>query len=291
MPSGMHGGGGGGSHFGGGGASGGHHYSSGGGYHGGGGFHWFFPATFMLFGRRHHISSERQPLFSLVSFFLIITIFAAIISGLLWWSSGDKIETIKVDYEYYQDMIEHAENNPQYVKEAIVVSHMYNENCGKWYYTYQIEKDEIDGFGDSGYLSGYTYSIYTRQEILDIPVDTIVQVAVDSETVRKTTDSVPLDHKNIPLERIGEYAESTQTFKISKIVCIVSISGLIILIVLLIVMVAKSRENEEVPADTIPSQQAPRERETTPSLAKCPYCGARLGKNDIHCPDCGASIK
>ena len=290
MPSGMHGGGGGGSHFGGGGASGGHHYSSGGGYHGGGGFHWFFPATFILFGRRHHISSERQPLFSLVSFFLIITIFAAIISGLLWWSSSSQIEKIKVDYAYYQHMIEHAENNPQYVKEATVVSHMYNEDCGKWYYVYHIAKDEY-GFGETNYLRGYTYSIYTEEEILDIPVDSIVEVAVDSFKVTKDTDSIPLDYKGIPLERDGEYVTNTSTFKTSKIVCIVSISGLVILIVLLIVMVAKSRENEEVPADTIPSQQAPRERETNPSLAKCPYCGARLGKNDIHCPDCGASIK
>ena len=287
MPSGLHGGGHG--HWGGG-ASGGHHHSSGGGYHSGGSFHWVFPATFMLFGRRHHISENKRPLYSLVSFFIVLFVFVALFSGVVWWATSGEIDKIKVDYEYYQDMIDRAEDNPStLIKTARVISHMYDEDCGKWYYIYTIPKDAWT-YPEDEYLTGNTYSIYTREEINAIPVGTYVQVAVNDEEVKKTTDSVPLDYKDIPLEKDGRYVVSTRTFKISRGVCIGSIGGAVLLIVVLIVMVSKARETEDVPADTIPSQDNPRESGNS-FPTKCPYCGSRLDRNDVHCPDCGATVR
>ena len=270
MPSGSHGGGGGGSHFGGG--------SSGGSHFGGGSYGSNRPSSpirFYFFGHHYYVSSANSSkissMFTVAIFiimFLIFSVFALV-------SNNKNINKIVVDREYYLQMIENAENDNDYKKLGVVTDKFYNEDCNKWYFTYSLTTD------DGGTLRGYTFSVYTFDEISQYNVGDTLEFAVNSKVVTPETDSINMGYKNIPLENDGEYVNCLKTKKTS-IVCISILS--IVLTIMVIVIV---REIKKYAVKATPGQG--NIEDLKPGETFCEYCGSVIPKGNAKCVNCGSS--
>lgn len=278
MPSGLHGGGGGGSHFGGGASGGGFHSS-------GGGFNFRGPRTFIFFGHSYYFSSGAMQKLSILLFFVIFSAFFVFFGGISIASAKSDINKIKIDHLYYQDMIETAESNPALLRDGIVVSHFYNENAGKWYFVYKVQKDDFL-VGESEWLEGWTYSVYTRDEINAINVGSIIEIAVDSPIVDRNTDSIPTDFKTKTLSDDGEYLAAQKSLSTGIVVLIISSTLTIGLLVGLVWIAIKNAKKEEI-------EKTEKEQiELNKKNGKvCKYCGRPLGDDVDVCPSCGAPQK
>ncbi len=268
MPSGSHGGSAGGH---GGGSSGGHggsHFgSSRGGFNRG-------PRVIMFFGHPHYINSRKSGWLSFLSMLIVISVIALIIMLFGLSASSNEIKVIENDYNYYQQMIKRAESNPAYIKQATITGHFVKNGYDKWYMTYTIEQN------DGNLLEGYTFSIYTLEDLNQYTIGSIVDAAVDSIIVTKDTDSITMDYKNTTLKDDCEYERnihSKTTFTIGSIVDAIILVGLIVLIIVIIQKSAASPEQEKLQQEN--------------QLRKCPYCGAKIKNTKDKCPNCGANLE
>ena len=272
MPSGSHRGIGG-SHGGSFGGSGGSH-DRGGGSHGpaGGGFHRG-PRVIMFFGHPHYISSAKGSWISVLSMFAILAGFVPFVMIVCNLANNGQIRKIEEDYQYYQNMIERAETNPDYKKEATITGQFCLDGYQKWYLTYTIEQDNGE------LLEGDTYSIYTLEDLKKYPIDTVVYAAVDSKTVKKTSDSILMDYKNTTLLDDYSYVLSQKSRTIYIVVMIVDVLVLVGILVAIVMLIQKSAASEE--------QEKQRQEEL---YRKCPYCGAKVKNTRDKCPNCASEV-
>ena len=273
MPSGSHGGGGGGSHGG---------FSGGGGGRSSGGFgsshsrpsgprhiRWFG-------GRTVIISTGRQSALSI----LLVVIAFCLMTMIPAWAGvagiKDDISMIKEEQLFYLDMVENAENNPEYQVMGKVTGVFYREDFEKYYVTYE--------FGEANY-KGYTFSIYTRN---DYPAKgSYIVLAVDDTFIDETTDSIPMDYKNYTLEDDGEYMHLLDNLKQARTVAIVFTSIFVALIAVSIVIVGTSKKKEKE-KELLTKEEAEKQLAEQKKKQYCQYCGAKVDPKDPTCGQCGA---
>lgn len=285
MPSGSHGG------------SGGSHSSGGssfGGHSSHGGSFSSRPRGPMHFrwGRRVYVLPQKQS--SIISKFIpwiVLSVFFAIFSSILLTSANYYLKKIRRDYDYYQDMIAVAEADENYIRTGYATDHFYNDDCGKWYFTYKIARDDSRG----AWLEGYTYSCYTREEIKNYPIDSTITIVVNSKVVTDKTDSIPLHYKDMSIERDGEYTSNLKSKRIALTLVIISGLTFTTLIVVEIRLVVKYKQ----PAPSSTSNNNPTDttanKSTTPNtkvFKRCEYCGkVSKDENAEKCPNCGAKLE
>ena len=277
MPSGSHSGGGG-SHFGG--SSGGSHFGDDGSF--GGGFYRPRRNVIIFWGGRHYHYSEKSSvaLRALITLFFVSLIFAIIFNFTCVTSFG-QVKKIEQDYTYYQEMISNAEQNAEYLKIGKVTGHFYNEDAGKWYFTYSLPISETLK------LEGYSFSLYTLSELKSYPVNSSIEIAVDFPTINSNTDSVPMNYKDTDLMQDGEYVHSKNTANgslIASIICYVASAGCVAgYIVTAIKNGELKEETSSTPKPTQPSiDNAPKD------VWKCEYCGNINKTENQKCTQCGA---
>lgn len=280
MPSGSHGGGGGGSHFGG--SSGGSHFGSSSGGNRYGGLYngprqvGRAPIRFYYFGwggRYYAINSaDRRNVFSQIFAALIVLFISVFICVTSVVSSNASIRKIESDYIYYQDMIAYAEEHNELLVTGTVKTKFLNEDVGKYYITYYF----LDQNGEK--VDGYTFSIYTYDEVKNVHSGDDIELAVDSNPITQDTDSINLDYKDMPLSKDGEY-ESLKNGKITSI--LVSVSMLVLFETVIVISLVKQLKNN--------AQQVEKVGDEPTYSYVCTYCGAKLKKDDTSCPKCGSS--
>lgn len=281
MPSGSHSGGGG-SHFGGGGG-GGSHFSGSSGSHGSGmssrPLHWHFG------GRHYYVPSTKTGRLSgivvlcvFIGFFIM-----AMIAGLT--SVVGDINTIIADRNYYLAMIEYAEENPEYQKEATITDIIYNSNCQKYYITYSIPYTYYDGSIFESELAGYTYSIYSRNDISNLSRGDKVMIACNTSVVTEYTDSITMDYKDYPLSADGEYINAQESEAIFIVLICIFSSVIVGNIVYAIIYIKKNVYACATPQTAEELEEYERKR-----FHKCSYCGSVLTAGKLKCPNCGASV-
>ena len=273
MPSGSHSGSGG-SHFGGGSSSGSHF---GGGSRLGGGSVNARPIIFIHHGRRYSVRGGAQSAVSLMFVLCIFAIFTIFFGVIMIPTANSQIKKIEADYTYYQAMIDYAEEHNAYLVTGKVTGKFYNEDCDKWYITYSIEIDEYTD------LEGYTFSVYTFDEVSRFEINEYIAIAVDSVPITLDTDSIPMDYKDMPLTRDGEYVDAKQDKTAGVIVIVVASIVLVGLISGIVVIIIKKKQ---LVTDTNPTTNT--STNTAKEPTRCSYCGAILGENDKSCPTCGA---
>lgn len=238
------------------------------------------PRPMVFFGGRYYVpvkqSSVIRTLF-LIGFFILFFAVMFLISS---FSMKAEINKIKVDQKYYVAMIQNAEQDSDYLKSAIVTDKFYNEDYNKWYITYTLKTVNNED------LNGYTFSVYTLEEVNRFEIGQEIQVAVNSKIVTMQTDSIPLDYKDMPLEKDGQYVNAKTGF-----VCFVIISSVlgVISVALFVVggilLAKKIQKNEQI-----------KEKEENPNLSeqenivRCKYCGSKLKESSVSCENCGAKL-
>lgn len=285
MPSGSHGGSFG-SHSSGGSSSGssgdswGGRHSSGGGSRGGRPgrpMHWHF-------GHYHYYipsgKADRISIVGAICLFLLFIVFALSLSTV---AISKRVDEIIVDRDYYLDMIERAEENPEYKKTATITDIFYNRDCEKWYITYSIPYTvEINSLNVDKELSGYTYSIYTREQAREFEIGDTVEVACSSKVITENTDSITMDYKNFPLSADGEYIQTMNSKKIYIVVLCITSLLVVCGIAYIIVEIKKSIRKST-------TKLSPEDLLEDEGNNQCKYCGTILVKGKTKCPNCGAS--
>ncbi len=289
MPSGSHGGGGG-SH-----SSGGSSFGGGGGIHfgGGSGRGYRGTRTFLFFGSRRRLYGFGGILSFFCSILMMFGIFA-ILGGFIYAvDQSGNIKKIEEDHAYYQDLID-----LNYHTTAKVTDMFYKFD--KYYITY-----EIDIPSSTKNLEGYSYCVYTREEAMALMSQNteglgigIISVAVNHPVseINLKTDSIPLDYKDMSLERDGEYVRMKKYQRNGIIAGCSGIGGIVLAICINLVAVKVSekkeqKEIEESPADLNENDENKTQPEPIyyPQKTKyCPYCGGKMNADDAKCPSCGS---
>lgn len=281
MPSGSHGGGGG-SHFSGGSSFGGGGFR--GGSSGGGGGRPRGPVRFHI-GHHYFIISEgRAGFLSFLIALMFMAIFLIVTLSTTLGVSDKAINKIKVDRAYYLDMIEYAELHNEYLVEGSVTGIFYDADCDHWKFDYKIPYTEN---GTQKYLEGYTFYVYTTENIKNIRVNDVLTFAVDSNPITSNTDSINVDYKNIPLTDDGQYIKCINGKKTS--ITIISIASVVVAgcIAGAILIVIKSKQKQQAKVAEEKAKELAEEKRLN---RRCPYCSGKLSPDDKKCPNCGASL-
>lgn len=220
------------------------------GSHGGGGFHSSssgggngpgrVPRPMFFVHRGYYIpATPAEKIRSIVALlcvmFVSLLAFIAIFAG-----ANSDIKRIENDRNRYLRMIENAEAHPEYSKEGVVVGNYYNEDAGKWYFTYAIEQD------DGGTLEGYSYSLYTASEIQTYaPVGKTLTFATDHIFITSRTDSIDMGYKDLPISADGEYVGAKRNKKAGMIGLPVLSTIIVGLGVYIVLKIRKSKQTIE----------------------------------------------
>ena len=282
MPSGSHGGGGGGSHFGGG-SSGGSHF--GGGSHSSGSFRPRGPRIIVFGGRRVYISSNRASAQSFLVILAFVLFFITTIFGICMAGNLSDIKTIERDYNRYQSMIEYAESHDGYIIDAEFETFHYNDEVDKYYFYYSFRT------ATGSEMRGYTYSIYTFEEVRALEELGTIKIAVDSVPVTLSTDSIPIDYKNHTLEDDGEYAnaKSAKTgTTVGFVVVLVAFVGTVVGLILTYTTAKPATEEIEKSLDKTSTEPNPTTAKQSELTWQCEYCGNVQSTSNSQCKQCGA---
>ncbi len=225
-----------------------------------GGIAYALPAVWNT--RYNRLSS----ILSVLVFFLFFAIMT-IVGGV------STIDSIKTDYMYYDDMIATAEVDERYIVEGVITDKSLGEG-GKWFFDYVFVAD--DGWN----VPGYTYSIYTFEEIKQFTIGDTIFLATNSIYTTWETDSIPMACKGISYTVDGDFIEANtmKNFGIA-FTCLfgVAIAGIITAQVLIV----KKHK-------TISPAEAKELDGFVKKTKKCAYCGSTLSDTDIKCQSCGA---
>lgn len=293
MPSGSHGGGGG-SHFGGGGSS----FSSGGSHFGSSRSHYGGPRgprgpIFVHFGGRYYTITSGKRF--LVLFLFFVSIFACVLgAGLIASNNESKLDVIREDYAYYYQMVELATNNSNY-KTTATITGVYKKYSGKYYYKYRFKMHPSSSMSTFT-IDGYTYCLYTEDDLSDIYVGKSITIAISDEvdSISFDCDSVPMDIVNFRPEDDGEFQalerSANTNKKVGIIILIIAGGVLATTIILYFVFIKKTSKEEYEKSKSRTSIFSSINTSTSSKSKYCSYCGTALNSNATSCSNCGAKI-
>lgn len=289
----------GGSHFHGGGAS-----HSGSSSHSSSSTHVQSGPMFIWLGRRRvQVPARYSFLMAFIPFLFIVALCLLLVGGFSLQSNLSQLRKIEADRSYYLSMIEYAEENPEYVVTGTIYDVYYNEDCDRWFFMYEIPYTNSDGS-----LFGETFCVYSQYEIARFHISDAIQIAVNSPTITETTDSIPMDYKNIPLEKDGEFLQTMTSRNVSiGLICGGGAAFLLIVaLASLLVVKVKAEERNKSTSPIVsgqenkkPSQSGKRQPHKTANFDdpfakdyfKCPNCGADVTADQKCCSICGTKLK
>ncbi len=265
--------------------------SFGGSSRGGFGGHHHHSHTVYIGPRRHHhhyyggygYGGSSSPLSGLIAVMIFFAIFLGIAGLGLRGNIAQEQEWVDEaiqDYNYYQDLIENAEEKG-YIHEGIVVNKYYDNEVDKYYIEYRLVP---------GGLKYETFSVYTYEEAMALQNGGPIELALDRKfDVRYVNEieSIDVAFKNVELEEFSLYVITdgdTSSLKTASFVCL-TISG--VLIVLVIVIVVKSSKKSSTSTTSSTSTSGP----IPSSSSSCKYCGTIHEPGTKKCNNCGAQLR
>lgn len=222
-------------------------------------------------------ADKTSKLRGLFTAFVVLLIFG-FVAMFSMFGAKTQIKQIQSDHDYYVSMIEYASLHPEFQKTGVITDKFQNYTSGKWYLTYSLPT------ANGRTLEGYTYAVYSLEEINKFVIGDEIALAVNSATVTLSTDSITMDYINIPIENDGEYISSTTLKKTSTILMTVLFCASATCLVVGILKAKKEMKLNELEKE-----------KASPSFVednakRCPYCGSKQNPEDNKCPNCGASF-
>lgn len=204
-----------------------------------------------------------------------------------------KINVIKADHSEYIKMIERAEKNPEYQTTAYVTGRRLGKG-DKWFVDYEIR---FTANGKNEVLNGYTYPIYSFDEIDEFTVGDEIIVALNCKNteINGSTDSVNMDYKNYGYKADGEYIYyrgNIRNLNIIIAVIAVALSSIIVICIVCAIVSAKRKKNQETVSEVNSNPTTTTSTSSNSTSANstniCPYCGSKIPEGSSKCPGCGA---
>lgn len=275
MPSGSHGGGHGGSHgggFGGGGGHFGHGRSTGG--------ITFRPRPIRIwfFGHHYYVPVEKTSTIRKLFIAFVLFLIFGFLAMFSMFNAQKQMNLIEDDHDYYCNLVRYAILHPDFQKTGKITGRFENRTCRKWYLTYSLQTDN----GQT--LEGYTYSLYSNDEIFEFEIGSEIQLAVDTKVVTLSTDSINMDYLDIPIENDGEYVLANGLKKISMIFMIIMFCLSATCLGFGIFKMKKGMKLNELEKEKASSTFVEE------NVKRCPYCGSKRNPEDSKCQNCGASF-
>lgn len=193
-------------------------------------------------------------------------------------NAQSQMNLIEDDHDYYCNLVRYAILHPDFQKTGEITGKFENRACRKWYLTYSLQTDS----GQT--LEGYTYSLYSREEIFEFEIGEEIQLAVDAKVVTLSTNSINMDYLDIPIENDGEYILANGLKKTSMIFMIVMFCLSAGSFVAGIFKMKKEMKLNELEKEKASNTQI------DDNVKRCPYCGSKQNPEDKNCKNCGASF-
>lgn len=232
-----------------------------------------------------HVSGPTGVIIALIVAFLAFYCLPLFIS---FSNVNGAINEITTSYYYYQDMINYAKQNTAYQMKGVVkgIYQDYNYDDA-WYLKYTVYNPNNKY---QTYVTEYTFSVYTEEDISKIRLGDEIMIAVDSP-LPPIFDSIDMNYGNTTLDEDPEYqlykqkkANLTKTFVIYGI-----IAGSIFAIALTFAIKAaiKKAKNEGNDLESS-SSTSTTTTDAKPKTQYCAYCGVALESGSNKCKVCGA---
>ena len=225
-----------------------------------------------------------------------LTIFVIILASAAFYfisqsleTSKERLSVIEADYNYYQDMIRNAENNPEYQVEAKITAICYDMEYGLYFIEYEVEKD--NSYGTIVHHRQESFAMYTLEESYNLNPGDIIKIAVITNG-ENILESINMDYKNVALEEDIVYAREYEHYKSQKLLTFVIPIFAIILVTLFISIIVKkkkNKENSDNDSNTDTTTTTINTTTATPPAKKCEYCGHIIPAESNQCPGCGAT--
>ena len=198
------------------------------------------------------------------------------IIGMTHFSSFNRLMNVKkADYAYYQNMIENAEENPEYMTTGKVTYIQYDQEVNAYYFDYTVEDRHFS-----------TFACYDDFSIPLLGADISVALSCPVSEFDQYTDSMPVSYKETTLEDDGEYL-SLRGDRFVGVGFAAFGAVFIIIGVVMIIRTIKSNKTEEVKEPSVNDTIPPVVEKTT---KYCNYCGAENDKSRRKCHSCGARL-
>ncbi len=228
-----------------------------------------------LTSRGRHSKSTLTIISSIMLAISLIVSFIGLINIIL---GNNKIEQIKENHQYYQNIIDHAKADSKYCVDGYINGRIYDEDCKKWYFTYYIIINQLIQ------LDGQSLPIYTAEEVSSFAMKDIVRVAVDEYPINILSDTIPMNHDGIDLNRDGYYIKANNQKATGTKNLIYSAIALVVSIIMLVIGLKKQNKNTSTKSFSTPSVMP----KIIDPIKRCSYCGTVLNDTDKECPSCGA---
>ena len=232
-----------------------------------------------------HVSGPTGGIIAIVMIYIIFFLVPMFVS---FSGVNQRIDEITTSYYYYQDMISYANQNSGYKKKGVVKGiYQDSQYDDAWYLKYTVYNPNN---AYQIYVTEYTFSVYSSEDISKIKLGDEIWIAVDNPTP-PIFDSIDMNYSRVSLEEDPEYAECiarkkslTTTFTIYGIIA-TSIAGILLFVVIKAIVKKSKQENSSDTSLSLGSET------TTPAKPKtqyCEYCGVALDSGSDKCKVCGA---
>lgn len=296
------------------------------------------PYVFYRHGMPYYIGGGRiAAVITLIPVLLFLLLFSFLMTFVFLPSTKDDIKDFEDDYKYYQNMIAEAKEDPSRMTYGVIIDYFDgyekydDEDLEDAYgYTYYILEKVTPGYGTYliggeyydfvyedgviGKLSGWTYLVYTEDEVKAIVSDykynryntnnqAFIKLALDetstNDNITSSTDSVPIDYAEKTLDDDFEYQELLKDKKVMTIISIImfTVSGILFIILIKNLIPKKGKPDEKEMKDyndykTMRDKQRNQifEENNKESVGTryCEYCGKEIRNDAKFCPFCGS---
>ncbi|MBE5739151.1 MAG: hypothetical protein E7354_05445 [Clostridiales bacterium] len=213
---------------------------------------------------------------------LILVIIAIIICAIIAGVNNSNLETLTSEYNYYVNLAERAQIDPDYQAEATIIGRYYDSNTNKYYLEYEIPLNEYNT------LYGSTPKIYHAQDLNYYNVGDTIKVALSEkkDSMGIFTDTVNLNINTYMLFNYEDYSSVNNTYTISSTLAIIFGTVGIVLLITIIILKSIGGKNHLL----IPNTSNPPTIHTSNLHNYCLYCNGNLadGRDKGKCPNCGA---
>ena len=270
-----------------------HHNSS---YHHHGGHHH---STHIFVGGSGEPRTEKSAVVGLIGFFLFLAIIACISCSLINSGAKSDLEEVKKCYNYYQNMIAYADENPEYQTTGKITKIAFDSKF-KMYYIEYVVNTIVTHNGKPKIINhrNTSFAMYTIEQSTALYRGMEIKIAFDTPItlISDLTDSINMDYKNVSLYEDAEYKSVKNTIKLTNIAKVVAgiVAGGLLVVLIVVATKSKKDNNEELDSSTNTNYNPINTSNNTTPTTKttyCAYCGSAIPSGSNKCPGCGANQK
>ena len=274
-------------------------------HHGPSHHHWHDPRRFRRYGfwgPTVVVTDGQSSALGLFIMLIFMSIFFGFIMQMGILSIEEDLRVREQEQIYYDNFIANAKSKGK-IGEVHVTGY-FQSDTGNYWVEYEFGKLSDYSFHNTYLYDGWSYSVYTLQEAMDIYSAGTIDVYHDyngttdvnnSNKWDRDTDTIPVSSENKTLMDDSDYVSDLNTRNTMRVIFYVIVGAGILSLVACIAVASKAKKEEEASSSssstttsTTTDNETIMANHESRTHTYCAYCGSKVSKTDTKCPNCGS---